>query len=300
MNKKTETPETIQDTQMIDISDLEGPEKAPKAKKRKLSRTGVWFFRLLLALALGTAVYSGYRFWQIYAERKQGTGAYDQLTEQMMTIGADTADVDTRTQIHLDFAALEEINSDVIGWLMQDTSVINYPIVQNADNDYYLNHLFTGEWNHMGCVFTLNSTAPDFTDTNTPLFAHGRKDGTMFGTLEKYESQAYYDEHREFLLITKAGTVYLLEPFAGSINDAKDQFLETAFASEDEYLAYLQHWFNRSTFVSDVVVYPADRIVTMLTCSDDFADARYALFCKMTDVSDRYIVTAGPEPSPGS
>ena len=255
-------------------------------------------FRFLFVLALGSAVYSGYRFWQIYSERKQGTGAYDQLTDQVMTIGADNADVDTRIPIRLDFAALEEINSDVIGWLVQDTSVINYPIVQNADNDYYLNHLFTGEWNHMGCVFALNSSAPDFTDTNTPLFAHGRKDGTMFGTLEKYESQAYYDEHREFLLITKAGVVYLLEAFAGSINDAKDQFLETGFASEEEYLSYLQYCFDRSTFVSNVVVYPTDRIVTMLTCSDDFADARYALFCKMTDVSDRYTVVSGPVPSP--
>ena len=276
--------------------DLKQPDQ--KKKKRKLSAAGAWVFRFLFVLALGSAVYSGYRFWQIYSERKQGTGAYDQLTDQVMTIGADNADVDTRIPIRLDFAALEEINSDVIGWLVQDTSVINYPIVQNADNDYYLNHLFTGEWNHMGCVFALNSSAPDFTDTNTPLFAHGRKDGTMFGTLEKYESQAYYDEHREFLLITKAGVVYLLEAFAGSINDAKDQFLETGFASEEEYLSYLQYWFDRSTFVSNVVVYPTDRIVTMLTCSDDFADARYALFCKMTDVSDRYTVVSGPVPSP--
>ena len=286
----------LQETRMN--GDLKQPDQ--KKKKRKLSAAGAWIFRFLFVLALGSAVYSGYRFWQIYSERKQGPGAYDQLTDQVMTIGADNADVDTRIPIRLDFAALEEINSDVIGWLVQDTSVINYPIVQNADNDYYLNHLFTGEWNHMGCVFALNSSAPDFTDTNTPLFAHGRKDGTMFGTLEKYESQAYYDEHREFLLITKAGVVYLLEPFAGSINDAKDQFLETGFASEEEYLSYLQYWFDRSTFVSDVVVYPTDRIVTMLTCSDDFADARYALFCKMTDVSDRYTVVSGPVPSPES
>lgn len=286
----------LQETRMN--GDLKQPDQ--KKKKRKLSAAGAWVFRFLFVLALGSAVYSGYRFWQIYSERKQGTGAYDQLTDQVMTIGADNADVDTRIPIRLDFAALEEINSDVIGWLVQDTSVINYPIVQNADNDYYLNHLFSGEWNHMGCVFALNSSAPDFTDTNTPLFAHGRKDGTMFGTLEKYESQAYYDEHREFLLITKAGVVYLLEPFAGSINDAKDQFLETGFASEEEYLSYLQYWFDRSTFVSDVVVYPTDRIVTMLTCSDDFADARYALFCKMTDVSDRYTVVSGPVPSPES
>ncbi|MBR3344258.1 MAG: class B sortase [Solobacterium sp.] len=284
----------LQETRMN--GDLKQPDQ--KKKKRKLSAAGAWVFRFLFVLALGSAVYSGYRFWQIYSERKQGTGAYDQLTDQVMTIGADNADVDTRIPIRLDFAALEEINSDVIGWLVQDTSVINYPIVQNADNDYYLNHLFTGEWNHMGCVFALNSSAPDFTDTNTPLFAHGRKDGTMFGTLEKYESQAYYDEHREFLLITKAGVVYLLEAFAGSINDAKDQFLETGFASEEEYLSYLQYWFDRSTFVSNVVVYPTDRIVTMLTCSDDFADARYALFCKMTDVSDRYTVVSGPVPSP--
>lgn len=296
MSKDKDMSEKIQDTEMVDISDLNqtGHSKKPK-KKRGLSKAGLWFFRVLLVASMITACYSGYRFYQIYAERKEGTGAYDDLTEQVFSIEADDANVDTRKRINLDFAALEEINSDVIGWLIQDTSVINYPVVQNADNDYYLNHLFTGEWNHMGCVFTLNTTTPDFTDANTPLFAHGRKDGTMFGTLEKYESQEYYDAHKEFLLVTKDGVVYLLEPFAGSINDAKVQFLETSFSTEEEFIAYVQHWFDVSTFVSDVVVEPSDRIVTMLTCSDDFADARYALFCKMTDVSDQYEIVAESE-----
>ncbi|MBE6122753.1 MAG: class B sortase [Solobacterium sp.] len=278
--------EEFEKTQMIEIRE---PEKKP-GKKKKLSKAGVILFSLLLIASVCGAGYSGYLFISTMLERKQGTGSYDDLSGK--TVNVTQAPESEKTKIDIDFKSLAEINPDVVGWLMQDTSVINYPIVQNPDNEYYLNHLFTGEWNHMGCVFTHSDSDPDFMDYNTPLFAHGRKDGTMFGSLESYKSQEYYEQHKTFLLVTRKGKVYLLEAFAGSVNDATVPFLMTSFESDEQYISYVQHWFDVSDFRAEVWVYPGDRIVTMLTCTDDFQDARYALFCKMTDVTDQYEITA--------
>ncbi len=268
----------------------EAPAETVRGKKKKTPGRGRFFFVCLLLITLGIAGYSGYKVYSDIAERKEGIDAYNEISAGIRPNTGEAANVDTRIQIELDFDELVAINSDIIGWVVQDTSVINYPIVQHTDNEYYLNHLFTGEWNHTGCVFTDKDAAPDFSDRNTPLYAHGRRDGTMFGTLEKYESQEYYDAHPSFLLITKDENVYLVEPFAGSINDAGVPFLRAEFADTQDFADYVAYWLYTSTFQSKNRVTTQDKIITMLTCSDDFEDARYALFCTMRDANDRYVV----------
>ncbi len=279
--------EDLQKTTMIEIMDDEEEERPAKKKKKRPAVFSLLLVVLLLASAAG-AGYSGYQIYSTLKERSEGTGAYSRIEANVAPEDPGSG----RIRIELDFEELASINPDIIGWLIQDTSVINYPVVQHTDNEYYLNHIFTGEWNHMGCVFTDSAVAGDFSERNTPLYAHGRKDGTMFGTLEKYESQAYYDEHQSFILVTRDGRVFLLEPFAGSINDATKPFLKVDFASEEEFVEYVKHWLRTSTFQSNNTVRTGDRLVTMLTCSDDFQDARYALFCTMRDVSDQYEIVA--------
>ena len=276
----------IQETQMVTISD--GGDE-PKKNRRKRGKGRILLVILFLC-ALCVTLYSGWQVYATLAERKEGKDAYDEISANVNPVTGDDAAIDTRIQIEINFEELSEINPDIIGWLIQDTSVINYPIVQHTDNEYYLNHLFTGEWNHTGCVFTDKDAEPDFSDRNTPLFAHGRKDGTMFGTLEKYESQAYYDEHPMFILVTKDEHVYKVEPFAGSINDATIPFLKAEFTDDQDFAEYVTYWLTKSTFQSQNKVRTDDKMITMLTCSDDFQNARYALFCTMRPADDEYVV----------
>lgn len=47
----------------------------------------------------------------------------------------------------VDFEGLRSINEQVVGWIYDESSVINYPIAQARDNDYYLHRMFNGESN---------------------------------------------------------------------------------------------------------------------------------------------------------
>ena len=86
--------------------------------------------------------------------------------------------------LSVDFTNLLEKNGDVIGWIQIPGTNINYPFVQYSNNSYYLTHSFDKSYNLAGWLFLdyRNEIVP--IDMNTIIYAHGRVDGTMFGSLK--------------------------------------------------------------------------------------------------------------------
>lgn len=60
-----------------------------------------------------------------------------------------------------EYAALHEQNSDIIGWLRIEGTVIDYPVMQTMDDeDYYLDYDFNGDANSNGSlILDTDSTA---------------------------------------------------------------------------------------------------------------------------------------------
>ena len=73
----------------------------------------------------------------------QGQQKYNSLAETT-GIGDISSEADIR-ELTVDWEALKESNPDTVGWVYVPNTVINYPIVQASDNDYYLWHDFDGE-----------------------------------------------------------------------------------------------------------------------------------------------------------
>ncbi|MEA5013200.1 MAG: class B sortase [Candidatus Limiplasma sp.] len=174
----------------------------------------------------------------------------------------------------IDFRKLRDINQDSVAWVTLEGTVMDYPVVQGRDNDFYLNHLFTGGSGKAGAIFMEASNTPDFQDRHTILFGHHMRDGSMFATLDKYRDQAFYDEHPTMTLYTPQGD-YLVKWFAGRVISPRS--FPIAFDSDDAFLEYVDSAVQASDFVSQVQASPEDRILTLCTCSYVFDDARYAL-----------------------
>ena len=102
--------------------------------------------------------------------------------------------------LEIDFAGLKAVNPDVIAWIQILALDISYPVVQGKDNAYYLHHLFSGESNINGSIFVDCHNQPDFTDQNTIVYGHNMKNGSMFGTLDKYQDQTLFEQHPEFYI----------------------------------------------------------------------------------------------------
>lgn len=188
--------------------------------------------------------------------------------------------------IRVDFDALLQENSDVVGWLYCEDTTINYPVVQSRDNDYYLHRDLNGSYLSSGTLFVDYRCAAVGIAQNHIVYGHNMKNSTMFGTLGKYKEQAYYDAHPVLWYLTPDGG-YRIDLFAGMVTAADSEVYTPSFAGAEPFGAFLQDIQAKSTFVSDVPVTGADAIVTLSTCSYEFGNARYVVFGRLTALSAR-------------
>ena len=243
------------------------------------------FICILLILAFLSVL--GYCIWQIVGitdEYQAGEQAYEELEQYIVmpetapvettdteeTVEAETAPVQIQWP-EVDFEALAQVNSDIVGWLYIPGTVINYPVVQGADNEYYLTHLFNGKTNSSGCIYLDCGAEGDFTSMNSVLHGHHMKNGSMFAGICKYKDQSYFDEHPTAMLLTPDGN-YLVEFFSGYVCEVTADAWDYDF---DE--SWLDKRIRSSYFAAEVTPTMDDRILTLSTCSYEFKDARFVL-----------------------
>lgn len=190
-----------------------------------------------------------------------------------------------RQKTSMDFSTLKEINPDIIGWIRAEGTNIDYPIAQTDNNDYYLSHLYNKDWNSNGTIFADYRNAGDFSDTNTVIYGHHMKNGTMFQALEEYKDQELYDVNPTMILFTPDGD-YFIELICGTVEDGNYQFVKFDFDSEESFIQYIEGFRARSTFVSDIEVQPGDKIVSLCTCSYEWANARYMVIGKLVPIME--------------
>lgn len=251
--------------------------KREKTKKKKSRKTEKYILLLFMVILVIFAGYNAYKLYKGYSEYNKGNYTYDSIKD--IAVKSDILNGD---EPRIDFDALTKINPDVIGWLTLSGTVVDYPVVKGEDNDYYLNHLYTGEYNSLGTLFVDFRNSYPFNDKITTVYGHSMLNGSMFFILERYKRQDFYEEHKQFFYETKDKN-YILEPFAGKIMDAKIPFLQFNFDSDEEFMEYIDEYIRTSTFKSDVTVNKDDKVVMMIKCSADYEDARYVLLCKVSE-----------------
>ncbi len=208
--------------------------------------------------------------------------SYDQSTASLLTASeVSTEERQEEQNKEVDFTSLEKINPDIAGWLSAEGTEIDYPVVHGKDNNFYLNHLFTGEPNKMGSIFMDYRNNSYFSDKNTIIYGHNMKNGSMFSSLTRYKDQRYYNKFPTMLLNTPYGD-FTIELFAGIVVDGNYESVRANFIDEHDFQRYIDLLKKRSTFESNTLVKGDDRIITLCTCSYEFSNARYALFGKFT------------------
>ncbi len=171
--------------------------------------------------------------------------------------------------IDVNFDNLKKINSDVVGWIKVNGTNINYPFVQSKDNKYYLTHSFNKSYNNAGWVF-LDYRNNNINNRNTIIYAHGRTDKTMFGTLRKVLNNGWINNTNNYVIkISTEKENSLWQIFSIYHIPTTNDYLQTEFKDEREYQRFLNILKNRSNHNFNTSIISNDTILTLSTCYND-------------------------------
>lgn len=242
---------------------------------------------ILIIFAIGIMGYSGYKLLSIYREYAAGEKLYDDYANRFIIDRAEEAaelneEDEKKSQISIDFDALFAENQDIVGWIYSEDTPISYPIVQSSDNDYYLRRMLDGSYNIAGSIFMDYRNSSDLTDSNTIIYGHNMKNDTMFGTLEKYGDQEYYDEHPIIYYMTPEKT-YEIQLVTGYVTDAWSNTY-TIPQTIEEQNELSKEMISKSSFDGDYSFEEGDNLITLSTCAYDFNDARYVVIGRLVEM----------------
>lgn len=169
--------------------------------------------------------------------------------------------------IDVDFNELKKINSSTIGWIQVNGTNINYPFVQTNDNKYYLTHTFNKSYNSAGWVFLDYRNNINELDKNTIIYAHGRYDSTMFGSLKNILSSGWLNNKNNYVVkLSSEKENTLWQVFSVYRIPTTSDYIHVNFTSNTEFKKWASILVNRSAYNFNTSVNENDFILTLSTC----------------------------------
>ena len=166
----------------------------------------------------------------------------------------------------IDITKLKDTNSDTVGWIKINGTNIDYPFVKTNNNDYYLTHSFDKSYNNAGWVFMDYRNDTGFSDDNTILYAHGRLDKTMFGSLkDTLESDWFNNLDNHIIKVSTENENSLWQVFSVYRIPTTDDYITINF-DDMEYNQFIDMISKRSVHNFNVDINDGDKILTLSTC----------------------------------
>lgn len=200
-------------------------------------------------------------------------------TPDTLPAQVDTIYIDQNIQpVRVDWDGAKSVNSEIVAQIYCEGTQINYPVVQHTDNDYYLNHNVKGQLAECGAIFMGCANIPDFSDQNTVIHGHHMQDGSMFGSLDKWRNQRWFDRHRTFYIITPSQTIAAEAIATMEVRETSTAY-QISFTSDAELQQWIESLVSESGVSTDYNFQEGDRFLTLSTCAYSFKDAKRVLIC---------------------
>ena len=275
----------------------------PDKKKKRIAPGRL----LVMCAALAVFLYSGNQLLTYFLDNYRNDKQQQDLIEQAVVVlppqteqtrptqapgeeqeGTETTDpaptepVET-APIYVDFETLQSQNPDIVGWIYCPDTNINYPIVQGDSNQAYLYRSHTGERNANGSIFLDFRNLRDFSDFNNIIYGHNMGVGEMFGTLKQFADQKFYEEHPVMWLLTP-DKAFRLDLIAGMVTPSDSETYEL-FSYQEDLHERMEYALSHSSFdAGEVDISQIRQVLTLSTCSYEYATARYVVIGSMVEI----------------
>ena len=177
--------------------------------------------------------------------------------------------------------SLASVNQDYRAWLTMNGTNIDYPVVQGPDDLYYASHDVYGESSITGAIYLSASNGGGFTDQYNLVYGHHMDANAMFGSLDHFADESYFESHREGTLVTTGGAVYDLVTFAVVRTNAYEAGIyNVSGRTSASVLEFLQGYEGTEIYRENVAM-PGSKIIAFSTCAAADTNGRLVVFAAM-------------------
>ncbi|MGI6094808.1 MAG: class B sortase [Lachnospiraceae bacterium] len=167
----------------------------------------------------------------------------------------------------INFAALQEINKDIAGWIYIPDTSVDYPILLGED---YLEKDMEGRSSKAGSIFAYSDTDAQLLDARVVVFGHNMRESSMFGELKYYLDEEFRSAHGKLYIYTADRTMEA-EIFSVFVCEETDPIFENCAKSETAlYRGLLQELDDRNMCqdiaLKDVAGQYEKQCFSMVTC----------------------------------
>lgn len=199
-------------------------------------------------------------------------------------------------EIMNNYRSLYDINTDMIGWLYIEDTVVDYPVMQTPeDENYYLTRDFYRNENANGTLIMdtdsivgVGVAYNDYSNgqkpsTNLIIHGHTMRNGDMFGSLDLYADEEYGRNHSIicFDSLYEEREYELIAVFYSQVYNKSDEVFKYYKFFQADTQAEFNDWYNNiklmSLYDTGVEAEYGDEFITLSCCAYHVEDGRFVV-----------------------
>lgn len=209
--------------------------------------------------------------YQTYTRHDVSTG--EDVVVDPRDFPEEDGDEELMKQMAYDYFNLKGENDHCIGWLnIPDMGY--YPVMAYTDNQFYLTHDDHDRYFTNGAIFMNTNSLFSFSDTAL-LHGHKLRSGKMFGNLNYYLENDFFQNNKEVLVFDGKFFYYYKQYTVFLVQDGVESITQNGL-NETQRLEYMTSLYNRSRINMKDGENPLleNQMLFLQTCNYSFHDAR--------------------------
>lgn len=218
---------------------------------------------IIVILLISLILISSYNFFKGLMKNKEQDKVYEEIVEIVEPKGDDKKDKKNLEQLY-------DLNNDFIGWLEIEETTINYPIMQSKDKpNFYLDRDFYKNYSSYGTPYISEQCNINMSD-NIVIYGHHMKNKAMFGALEDYKKEEFYNNHQiiTFETLDKKTEFQIFAVFkTTAYSDNSFKYYEYInFQNINDYDNYIKKCKELSLYETNKRPHSKCKLLTLSTC----------------------------------
>lgn len=277
-------PPTQETEQPWEEMNKSGEKVSGKENKKNIAATIICVILFIAVVVCGSLAFMNFSKKKDEAAQSSTPTTKDSSTTVFAPFDNLTAtynDTEYPASINENLKAMYSENNDLRGWLTIEGTSIDFPIVQDTDNKYYLSQRNVyDESSRYGTPFIDFRCNRDTLGKNTVIYGHKMKNGTHFGLLEEYADTDYYKKHPliKYDTLTGSHTFKIYAVFYATTHNSVDggyvfEYYNPSM-SDVNFEGYIEMLNQYALYTTDAGLEKSDRIITLSTCAHPYDNLR--------------------------